>query len=129
MLKTMSYVLHNKSWKMIDEEVENNNTVIVPFGSLEAHGPHKPVGCCYLLAEASSKEVGERTGVPVTPIIPFGVSHSYMNFPGTITVDSQALYSYAYQVSKSLVRSGYLPLLLGIEAMFLGAYVMGRFFG
>jgi len=106
-VKVMSYFLHYKSWVKIREEVTEDDTVIVPFGSLEAHGPHKPVGCCYLLAEASSREIGERTGVTVTPVIPFGVSESWRNFPGTITVDSSALFEYTYQVGLSLVNSGY----------------------
>lgn len=91
----------------IREELTGDDTVIIPFGSLEAHGPHKPVGCCYLLAEASSRDIGRRTNVTVTPVIPFGVSRSYMNFPGTITVDFSTLYEYAHQVALSLVRSGF----------------------
>jgi creatinine amidohydrolase len=72
----MVFRLHHKSWKTIEEELETSDTVIVPLGSLEAHGAHKPVGCCYLLAEDASRDVGERTGIAVTPVIPFGVSES-----------------------------------------------------
>ena len=87
----MSFRLHHKSWVTVSEGLEESDTVIVPLGSLEAHGAHKPVGCCYLLAEAASRDVGEKTGVTVTPVVPFGVSDSYKNFPGTVTVSMASL--------------------------------------
>ena len=107
----MSVKLHHKSWVTIKENVKTSDTVIVPLGSMEAHGLHKPVGCCYILAEASTEEVSEKTGVPVTPVIPFGVSPPYKNFPGTITVSSDTLSRYVYEVSASLARAGFKKIL------------------
>jgi creatinine amidohydrolase len=103
----MSFYLHKKNWVTIKEEVKHCKTVIVPLGSMEAHGPHNPVGCCYLLADSASKSVGEITKIPVTPVIPFGVSDPYLNFPGTITVTSNSLSNYVKDVCQSLIRSGY----------------------
>jgi creatinine amidohydrolase len=103
----MVFYLHHKSWKVIEDELKVSDTVIVPLGSLEAHGVHKPVGNCYLLAESVSRDIGEKTGIPVTPVIPFGVSDAYKNFPGTITVSSKALTDYMEDVCQSLIRSGF----------------------
>ena len=103
----MSYKLHEKTWQVIKDETKKRKTVIVPLGSMEAHGPHNPVGSCYILAESCSKSVGEKTKVPITPVIPFGVSDPYQNFPGTITVSSNALSLYVKEASYSLVRSGF----------------------
>lgn len=107
----MSVKLHHKSWVTIKEDLESSDTVIIPLGSMEAHGEHKPVGCCYLLADAASGEVSERTGVPVTPVIPFGVSPPYKHFPGTVTVSSETLNRYVYEVSESLARAGFRKIL------------------
>lgn len=103
----MSFYLQNKSWKLIEDELKTSDTIIVPLGALEPHGLHKPVGCCYLLAEAVSRDIGLKTGIPVTPTIPFGVSDAYKNFPGTITVSSKALTDYMEEVCQSLIRSGF----------------------
>lgn len=107
----MSFRLHHKSWVTVSEGLEESDTVIIPLGSLEAHGAHKPVGCCYLLAEAASRDVGEKTGVTVTPVVPFGVSDSYKNFPGTVTVSMDSLNRYVTDVAESLVRSGFRKIL------------------
>lgn len=103
----MSYMLHKKTWNQIKNETKKRKTVIVPLGSMEAHGPHNPVGSCYLLAEAVSNSVGEKTNISVTPLIPFGVSDMYQHFPGTITVSSNTLSLYVKEVSNSLIRSGF----------------------
>lgn len=103
----MRFNLQEKSWKTVEDELRVSDTVIVPLGALEAHGPHNPVGCCYLLAEAASRDVGGSAGISVTPIIPFGVSDAYKNFPGTVTVSSESLYSYVNDVCQSLIRSGF----------------------
>jgi len=107
----MSVKLHHKSWVTIKEDLESSDTVIIPLGSMEAHGEHKPVGCCYLLAEAASEEISGRTGVPVTPVIPFGISPPYKHFPGTVTVSSETLNRYVYEVSESLARAGFRKIL------------------
>jgi creatinine amidohydrolase len=103
----MEFRLENKSWKRIERDVGVKDTVIMPLGSLEAHGTHKPVGCCYLLAKSASEDVGRRTGISVTPIVPFGVSDGYKNFPGTITVSMNTLSQYVYEACESLVRAGF----------------------
>jgi creatinine amidohydrolase len=103
----MGFYLHHKSWKVIGDELKDSDIVIVPLGALEAHGIHKPVGTCYLLAESVSRDIGEKTGIPVTPTIPFGVSDAYKNFPGTITVSSKALTNYMEDICASLIRSGF----------------------
>ncbi len=92
---------------MIKEDLKISDTVIIPLGSLESHGPHNAVGSCYLLADAASKIVGERTGISVTPTIPFGVSDNYKNFPGTITRSSETLHRYTREACESLIRSGF----------------------
>jgi creatinine amidohydrolase/Fe(II)-dependent formamide hydrolase-like protein len=50
----MSFRLHHKCWVTVSEGLEESDTVIAALGSLDAHGAHKPVGCCCLLAEATS---------------------------------------------------------------------------
>ena len=103
----MSNEIHLKSWATISVEVKTTDNVIVPLGSMEAHGPHKPVGCCYLLAKVATSEVSKRTNIPVTPVIPFGVSPPYKHFPGTVTVSMETLGRYVYEASESLVKAGF----------------------
>jgi creatinine amidohydrolase/Fe(II)-dependent formamide hydrolase-like protein len=67
----------------VQDVLKTTDTVIVPLRSLEEHGPHDPVGCCFILANESARLVGAKTGVPVTPTIPFGAGRGFENFPGS----------------------------------------------
>lgn len=95
------------TWVEVQDVLETTDTVIVPLGSLEEHGPHDPVGCCFILANETAKLVGAKTGVPVTPTIPFGAGRGFENFPGTITVKSETLKELVRDVSCNLIRHGF----------------------
>jgi creatinine amidohydrolase len=99
--------MHEMTWVEVQQVLKTTDTVIVPLGSLEEHGPHDPVGCCYILANESARLVGVKTGVPVTPTIPFGVSKGFENFPGTVTVRSETLKELVRDVSRNLIRHGF----------------------
>lgn len=103
----MKYYIHEMSWEEIRERLKETDTVIVPLGALEGHGPHNPVGCCFILAHEAAKHVGAKTGIPVTPTIPFGVSKAYQNFPGTITVSSKIFQELVKNVTANLIRHGF----------------------
>ena len=103
----MKYMIHEMSWVEVQEAIKTTDTIIVPLGSLEEHGPHDPVGSCYILANESARVVGAKTGVPVLPTIPFGISKSFGNFPGTVTVRSETLKELTRDVCDSLIRHGF----------------------
>lgn len=102
----MSFYLHNNTWSQIEKDLIKCDTVIVPLGSIEPHGTHKPLGCCYILAEEVSKEVGEKTGVLVTPVVPFGCSRPYAHFPGTMSVSIETLIKYVFESCENLAKNG-----------------------
>ena len=43
----MKYNLQDMSWVEVQETLERTDTVIVPIGNLEQHGPHSPVAVSY----------------------------------------------------------------------------------
>ena len=103
----MKYNLQDMSWVEVQETLERTDTVIVPIGNLEQHGPHSPVGCCLFLAIETSKQIGERTGVPVTPVIPVGISNPYKNFPGSLNISSKTFKSLMKEFSEALLHHGF----------------------
>ncbi|MGD0803771.1 MAG: creatininase family protein [Candidatus Bathyarchaeia archaeon] len=72
------------SWTEAQRIRGDVDTVILPVGSTEQHGPHCPLGTDYITAEAVASAVGERTNLPVLPVVPVGVSSNHRQFPGTL---------------------------------------------
>ena len=100
------HMLHAMTYEEAREYFSSNDTVILPIGSVEQHGPANPLGTDTLIAEALAREASRRSGVASLPAIPIGVSFHHMGFHGTITVSERALEEYLFCTLRSLVRWG-----------------------
>jgi len=66
--------------------------LVVPLGSLEQHGPHLPLDTDTRIAVAvTARACAGRTGVGVAPPIAIGASGEHADFPGTLSIGTEAL--------------------------------------
>lgn len=100
------------SWEEVKEALQRTDTIIVPVGSIEQHGPHLPLGTDYLQgidfgrwAVRILRDRGRE--VVLGPSIQFGVAPYHMWFPGTITLKPETLLAVITEVCGSLVRHGF----------------------
>lgn len=100
------HMLHSMTYEEAKEYFSHNDTVVLPVGSVEQHGPANPLGTDMLIAEALAREASRRSGVASLPVVPFGVSFHHMSFHGTITVSERALEEYILGILWSLARWG-----------------------
>lgn len=68
-------------------------TVLVPVGATEQHGPHLPLDVDTVIADAVSRAAAQRCGpgVRVAPAVAFGASGEHQDFPGTLSLGTEAL--------------------------------------
>lgn len=64
-------------------EASDVDTVIIPFGSIEQHGPHLPIGTDYLQATAFSDAIGKKLNAFVYPPIPISTCYEHKGSKGT----------------------------------------------
>src|SRR5437660_10385169 len=81
----MIYTVEN-TWKELHEA--RVDTAIVPFGAVEQHGHHLPLGTDWIIADRMGRALAQALGedVLLLPAMPFGNSREHMAFPGTITL-------------------------------------------
>jgi len=91
----------------ITDALKEVDTVIVPLGSVEQHGPHLPVGTDTLIPIAIAKRVAERAKVLVAPPVYFGNSLSMVDMKGVFTVTPDTLGSLLLDLCKSFSRQGF----------------------
>src|ERR1700684_2323345 len=66
--------------------------LVVPVGSLEQHGPHLPLDTDTRIAVAvAQRACAGRAGVALAPALPVGASGEHADFPGTLSIGSDAL--------------------------------------
>ncbi len=83
-----------------------SRTVIVPFGSLEEHGPHLPLGTDTFQAAEVCRLAAERAGVHLAPAVPYGVCRSTRNHPGTAGISTATLRAIAVDLVRDFHRHG-----------------------
>jgi creatinine amidohydrolase len=82
-------------------------TVVIPFGSVEQHGGHLPLGTDALLADVVGHAVADRLDAVLAPTIRVGCADQRMNGPGTLTMSAATLRRVAFQTARSLVLHGF----------------------
>jgi creatinine amidohydrolase len=94
------------SWREFAERAPNTRLALVPVGSVEAYGPHLPLGTDGLVALAVAKRLSERIGCLVGPLVPVGWTAVLADFPGTLSVPTHTLKAYCKGIAESLLRPG-----------------------
>jgi creatinine amidohydrolase len=82
-------------------------TVVVPFGSIEQHGGHLPLGTDALLADVVGRAVADRLDAVLAPTVRIGDAEPHMHGTGTLTLRSATLTDVAIDVGASLARHGF----------------------
>jgi creatinine amidohydrolase len=102
--------------KMTRPEVETylieNDIALFPVGSTEQHGKHLPFDNDAFSAFEIAKKVSDKTGVVYTPVMPFGYSKHHLNFPGSITLETQTLVKVYKEVCSSLLKHGFKKIVI-----------------
>ncbi len=83
--------------------LEKTRTLVVPFGTVEAHGVHLPLGTDTLIIQEVVRRVSERTTVFVAPPVHYGQCTSTVQHPGTISISAETL----RRIITDIVRDGF----------------------
>ena len=100
------------SWEQMQEYLEHEDRVILPLGATEQHGRHLGLGTDSLEAEAIALGVAQATQVAVMPTMNYGMSHSLLNFPGTISLRPTTLMLVVEDILRTLYRHGFRRVLI-----------------
>jgi creatinine amidohydrolase len=81
-------------------------TVIVPFGSVEEHGPHLPLSTDTLHAEEVARRAAAMYPLLVAPPVHYGLCRSTSEHPGTMSISGNTLKVLALDIGRELYRQG-----------------------
>jgi len=105
-------VLAEMSWEQVKLYLDNDDRVVLPLGATEEHGRHLGLGTDFIEAEAIARGVGERSSVAVAPTLNYGMSHSLLGFPGTLSLRPTTLIAVLEDLFRSLYRHGFRRVLV-----------------
>jgi len=96
----------------VEAALADCQTVIVPFGVMEAHGPHLPLATDTLQAYDAGKRAARLTPVFVAAPVPYGICRSLAGHPGTIGVSGDTLRGLVVDILTSMYESGFRNFIL-----------------
>jgi creatinine amidohydrolase len=95
-----------------DEARKRIQTVILPIGVLEQHGPHLPLGLDAMHAYDLARAAAELHECLVAPPLYCGITKSTAQHPGTIGISGRVLFDLIVEWGKAFERQGMQRLLL-----------------
>lgn len=103
----MSRFMSDLTWERFRDRVPSEtDLVIVPIGTIEAHGAI-PLGTDNIIPAALARELAPRFGALIAPPVPYGVTNSLLPYPGSTTVSSATFEAYLFEAVAGLARAGF----------------------
>jgi creatinine amidohydrolase len=96
-------IIEEMTMKEFEEGLSVTRTMLIPFGSVEEHGPHLPLSTDTIQAYEVGKKAACRVPLFVAPPLHYGNCRSTTCHPGTISIETATLKC----LLKDIVRSSY----------------------
>ena len=104
-------LISDMNWMQVEEYVKGDDRCILPTGSTEQHA-YMSLSVDTILAARLAKDVGDMAGVPVYPVLPYGLAQQWTAFPGTVTLRVRTYLAVIRDVLDSIRRAGFRRILL-----------------
>ena len=96
---------------MVEEYLRRDDRCVLPLGSTEQHA-YLSLSVDSILAERLAVEAAEPLGVPVFPVMAYGITPYFRAFPGTITLRAQTYLSVVRDILDSIRGHGFKRILI-----------------
>lgn len=103
--------ISESNWIQVEEYLKKENKCVIPIGSTEQHA-YLSLATDSILAEKISIDAAVPLGVPVFPVIPFGHTPMFMDYPGTISLSLETLNRVIAEVLDSVYHHGFRKILI-----------------
>jgi creatinine amidohydrolase len=103
--------------EMTSPEVEaflgaGHDTVIVPVGSTEQHGPHGPLLTDAIVPTEVARRIAPEVGSVVAPTINYGLSYPHVGFTGLVHIRIPTFMAFVEDVVVGLATAGFRRIVL-----------------
>lgn len=99
------------NWMQVEAYLKGDDRCILPIGSVEQHA-YLSLGVDAILAEKVALDAAEPTGVPVYPVVSYGITPYFSAFPGTISMRVATALAVARDILDGVKRSGFRRVLI-----------------
>jgi creatinine amidohydrolase len=99
------------NWMQVEAYLKHDDRAVLPLGSTEQHSYLRLTVDC-ILPERVAVEAAEPLGVPVFPVVAYGVTPYFREFPGTISLRVETHLNVVRDILDSMAHSGFRRILI-----------------
>jgi len=99
------------NWMQVEEYLKRDDRAVLPLGSTEQHSYLRLTVDC-ILPERVAAEAAEPLGVPVFPVVPYGVTPYFRAFPGSISLRVETHLNVVRDILDNMSHSGFRRILI-----------------
>jgi creatinine amidohydrolase len=99
------------NWMMMEEYLKRDDRAVLPLGSTEQHA-YLSLSVDSILAERLSVEAAQPLGVPVFPVLAYGITPYFRAFPGTITLRFETYMPILRDILDAMAEQGFKRILI-----------------
>ncbi|MEP7071025.1 MAG: creatininase family protein [Verrucomicrobiota bacterium] len=99
------------NWMMVEEYLRKDDRCVLPLGCTEQHA-YLSLSVDSILAERLAIEAAEPLGIPVFPVVAYGITPYFRAYPGTITLRIATYLGVVRDLLDGLVENGFKRILI-----------------
>jgi creatinine amidohydrolase len=103
--------ISDMNWMQVEAYLKQDDRAVLPLGSTEQHSYLRLTVDC-ILPERVAVEAAEPLGVPVFPVVAYGVTPYFREFPGSISLRVETHLNVVRDILDSMAHSGFRRLLI-----------------
>lgn len=99
------------NWTDVERRLGLDDRAILPLGSTEQHG-FLSLSVDSILSERVATEAAQPLGVPVFPVVPYGITPYFLGYPGTVSLRVETYIALVRDILDGLHRQGFRRILM-----------------
>ena len=99
------------NWQQIEAYLKNDDRAILPLGSTEQHA-QLSLSVDSILSERVAVEAAEPLGIPVFPVVAYGITPYFLAYPGTISLRQETYIRIVRDILDGLRLQGFRRILI-----------------
>jgi creatinine amidohydrolase len=99
------------NWMQVEKYLEHDDRCVLPLGSTEQHA-YLSLSVDSILAERVALEAAGSSGVPVFPVLAYGITPYFRAYPGSVTLRVQTYLSVIRDLLDGLLEQGFKRILI-----------------
>ncbi|PNY82947.1 creatininase [Deinococcus koreensis] len=99
------------NWMQVEAYLQHDDRCVLPLGSTEQHA-YLSLAVDNILPSKLAHEAAEPLGIPVFPVLPYGITPYFRAYPGSVTLRVQTYLALVRDLLDSLHEQGFRRILI-----------------